>query len=81
MNALTRVRNQWTTLGERDPFWAILSETDKRGGGWDQTAFFQTGLDEIDKVLHTAQSLSPVHYGVAAFSACNRRGHCGIDDP
>ncbi len=70
MNALSRVRHQWTTLGERDPFWAILSVTDKKGGGWDQTAFFQTGVDEIDEVLRTAQRLSPVRYGSAVDFGC-----------
>ena len=70
MNALTRVRNQWTILGERDPFWAILSDTGKKGGGWDQAAFFQTGVDEIDKVLRTASSLSPVRYGSAVDFGC-----------
>src|SRR5258707_3761500 len=70
MNALSRVRHQWTTLGEHDPFWAILSETDKKGGGWDQTAFFQTGIEEIDKVLRTARSLSPVRYGLAVDFGC-----------
>ena len=70
MNALSRVRHQWTKLGERDPFWAILSESDKKGGGWDQAAFFQTGVDEIDQVLRTAQSLSLVHYGRAIDFGC-----------
>ena len=70
MNALSRVRHQWTTLGERDPFWAILSESDKKDGGWDRAAFFQTGVDEINQVLRTAQSLSPVHYGSAIDFGC-----------
>ena len=70
MNALSRVRHQWTKLGESDPFWAILSESDKKGGGWDQAAFFQTGVDEIAQVLRTAQSLSLVHYGSAIDFGC-----------
>jgi ubiquinone/menaquinone biosynthesis C-methylase UbiE len=70
VNALNRVRHQWTTLGERDPLWAILSETDKKGGGWDQAAFFQTGVDEIGQVLRTARSLAPVRYGSAVDFGC-----------
>jgi len=70
MNALSRVRNQWTTLGEHDPFWAILSESDKKGGGWDRAAFFQTGMDEIEEVLRTARSLSPIDDGSALDFGC-----------
>jgi len=70
MNALTRVRHQWTILGERDPFWAILSDTGKKDGGWDQAAFFQTGVDEIDNVLRTANGLSRLRYGLAVDFGC-----------
>ncbi len=70
MDALSRVRHQWTRLGEWDPFWAILTEPDKRDGGWDQTAFFKTGIAEIGEVLDTARSLSPIHYGSAVDFGC-----------
>ena len=70
MNALNRVRHQWTTLGERDPLWAILSETDKKCGGWDQAAFFKTGVDEIDEVLRKARSLTQIRYGSALDFGC-----------
>jgi ubiquinone/menaquinone biosynthesis C-methylase UbiE len=70
MDALSRVRHQWTTLGERDPLWAILSEEDKKGGGWDRDAFFKTGIKEIAEVLRTAASLSIIHYGTAVDFGC-----------
>jgi ubiquinone/menaquinone biosynthesis C-methylase UbiE len=70
VNALIRARNQWTVLGERDPLWAILSETDKKGGGWDRTAFFQTGVDEINAMLNTAESLAMVRYESAVDFGC-----------
>ena len=70
MNALNRVRHQWTALGERDPLWAILSETDKKDGGWSHAAFFQTGVEEISEVLRTARSLSSVRYGLALDFGC-----------
>ena len=70
MRALDRVRRQWTTLGEQDPLWAILSRPDKKNGGWDQTAFFETGVAEIQKVLSTAQSLAPIRFGVAVDFGC-----------
>lgn len=70
MNAVTRVRHQWPILVERDPFWAFLSDTEKKDGGWDQAAFFQTGVDEIDTVLRIARSLSPLRYGAAVDFGC-----------
>src|SRR5258708_22704504 len=70
MNALNRVRDQWTTLGERDPLWAILSESDKKSGGWDHAAFFKTGVDEIDEVLRKARSLGQIRYGSAVDFGC-----------
>lgn len=42
----------------------------KEDGGWDQAAFFQTGVDEIDKVLRTASGLSPLRYGSAVDFGC-----------
>jgi SAM-dependent methyltransferase len=51
VNALNRVRHQWTALGERDPLWAILSETDKKDGGWSHAEFFQTGVEEISSAV------------------------------
>jgi SAM-dependent methyltransferase len=68
--ALERVQKQWTTLGERDPLWAILSRPDKQGGGWDQDAFFETGMAEIQGVLVTAQGLAPVRFGTAVDFGC-----------
>src|SRR5262249_17960982 len=70
VDALTRVRHQWTTLGERDPLWAILSENDKKDGGWDQDAFFKTGIDEIAEVLRAAESLAPLRRGSAVDFGC-----------
>jgi SAM-dependent methyltransferase len=70
MNALSRLRRQWTILGEQDPLWAILSETDKKGGGWDRTAFFKTGVAEIGEALQTAKAIGPICYGSALDFGC-----------
>jgi SAM-dependent methyltransferase len=70
VKALERVRKQWTTLGEEDPLWAILSQPDKRGGGWDREAFFQTGVAETEDVLSSAQRLAPVRFGTAVDFGC-----------
>ena len=37
----------WDRLAEEDPFWAVLSDPAKRGGGWDADAFFATGREHV----------------------------------
>ncbi|HEX6833769.1 MAG TPA: class I SAM-dependent methyltransferase [Rudaea sp.] len=44
---LDRLRRAWGLLGEDDPLWAILSQPDKRGGGWHPEEFFASGESEI----------------------------------
>lgn len=44
---LERLRRAWGMLGEDDPLWAILSQPEKRGGGWDPDEFFASGEREI----------------------------------
>ncbi|MHB1243252.1 MAG: class I SAM-dependent methyltransferase [Gaiellaceae bacterium] len=51
----TRARQDWEDLGRVDPEWAILSEPEKRLGGWDPEAFFATGRAEVGAVLSRAQ--------------------------
>ena len=46
-----KYRKQWETLGEEDPYWAVLTEPDKKGGNWDTAEFLQTGADEIESLL------------------------------
>jgi SAM-dependent methyltransferase len=61
----------WDQLGEFDPLWAILSDPAKKYGRWDETAFFQTGEDEIASVLASASSLGyPRAFGRALDFGC-----------
>lgn len=51
-----QVRKDWTTLGGEDPLWAVLVESDKRGGRWDAEAFFELGRRDVayarEKLAH-----------------------------
>lgn len=67
---LSRVRKQWTILGETDPFGAILSRPGEMAGPWDQAAFFETGVLEIEGVIQTARRLSPIRFGTAIDFGC-----------
>ena len=51
MTELDNLRQTWTTLGEKDPLWAILSLPEKRGGAWELEEFFATGPADVDLAL------------------------------
>ena len=48
-----RHREVWEALGSTDPDWAVLTDPDRRQGGWapDLEAFYATGRAEVDEVL------------------------------
>lgn len=48
---------QWERLGKSDPYWAVLSVPEKKGGKWDKLDFFQTGEDEIMSILEHLSNL------------------------
>jgi 2-polyprenyl-3-methyl-5-hydroxy-6-metoxy-1,4-benzoquinol methylase len=48
---LEQLRSDWDTLAKRDALWAILTDGDKAGGGWDVAEFFETGEIEMATVM------------------------------
>jgi ubiquinone/menaquinone biosynthesis C-methylase UbiE len=42
-----QVRRDWTTLGARDPLWAVSVAPDKRGGRWDVDEFLAQGQHDV----------------------------------
>ena len=52
-----RHRQQWEALGRVDPYWAAFSGPDRKGGRWDEAAFFASGAHEIRAALERAASL------------------------
>jgi hypothetical protein len=63
------LRRHWERLGRRDPYWAVLTDPDKRGGGWNIDDFFRSGVDEIDAPAH---SVSPWRAAARSTSAAAR---------
>jgi SAM-dependent methyltransferase len=53
----TSLRRHWERLGRNDPYWAVLTNPEKRGGRWDVAEFFRSGVDEIESVLDRATEL------------------------
>lgn len=65
-------QQDWELLGEEDPLWAVLSDAQKRHGGWDPEEFFATGVSDIAK-LHDQQLVPfalPKHRGKALDFGC-----------
>jgi len=48
---LAQVGAVWERAATTDPFFAVLSDPELRGGGWDSERFFATGDEEVSRVL------------------------------
>ena len=58
---ISALRRHWERLGRLDPYWAVLTDPGKQGGGWDVAEFFNSGVAEIDDVLQRAARLGLAH--------------------
>ena len=47
----------WRVLAADDPLWAICVSPQARGGGWDVTEFYATGVAEVEETLARAGRL------------------------
>jgi SAM-dependent methyltransferase len=56
--ALRGVQQSWERFGADDPLWAVLTDPDKRGGGWELGAFLATGRDDVAEVMADLDRLS-----------------------
>ena len=50
-------QDQWDQLGRSDVLWAILTDPDKKNGGWDEGEFLATGHSEIAELMARASAL------------------------
>jgi SAM-dependent methyltransferase len=64
--SLRALQRQWTILGEKDPYWAILTADGKQNGRWNVDEFFSTGVAEIRRVMAYVQTRHPLAYKRAA---------------
>lgn len=49
--ALDRLKSTWEDLGRDDPLWAVLTDPDRRHGGWQVDDFLATAAAPIARVL------------------------------
>lgn len=68
---LEQNRRDWEDLAQIDPMWAILSDSGKRDGRWDDGEFFAHGHAEIEAVMAQAAALGlPRHRRSALDFGC-----------
>lgn len=57
--SLQQTRANWERFAAEDPLWAILTEPEMRGGGWDLDAFFQSGVETVEAEMESLNRLIP----------------------
>jgi SAM-dependent methyltransferase len=68
---LRRQRREWNDLATVDPYWAVLTDPERKHGGWDRTSFFATGEADVQEMLEQAARLGlPASHGDALDFGC-----------
>jgi glycosyltransferase involved in cell wall biosynthesis/ubiquinone/menaquinone biosynthesis C-methylase UbiE len=52
-----KIQQAWDQFGREDPFWAVLTNPDKKGGRWSEAEFLETGRHDIQAALQKITSL------------------------
>lgn len=68
---LDDLKKNWDQFGKDDPYWAILTNPDKKGNQWDEKDFFETGKREIARAIKRLSRLAPeLNFGSALDFGC-----------
>jgi 2-polyprenyl-3-methyl-5-hydroxy-6-metoxy-1,4-benzoquinol methylase len=51
---ITKLRDTWNQLGNLNPFWAVLTSSER----WERDAFFETGRQEIAELMRQINALA-----------------------
>jgi SAM-dependent methyltransferase len=71
MPASATYRGDWESIANLDPYWAVLSDPDRKHRRWDEEEFFATGKREVDERLAIAAELGlPSRYDKALDFGC-----------
>jgi glycosyltransferase involved in cell wall biosynthesis/SAM-dependent methyltransferase len=52
-----KIQKSWDQFGKEDPFWAVLTNPDRKGNRWNEAEFFETGRQDIRSALERIQGL------------------------
>jgi SAM-dependent methyltransferase len=59
---LRSLQRDWEDLATLDPYWAVLTHPEEKHDNWDRNAFFDSGRQDVARILAKAQNLGlPVH--------------------
>ena len=50
---LRQLRRTWEDYGRRDPFFGVLSDPAKHGGGWSREEFFASGVAHVESLIRS----------------------------
>jgi 2-polyprenyl-3-methyl-5-hydroxy-6-metoxy-1,4-benzoquinol methylase len=53
---LEKISQNWISLGNQDPMWAVLADPEKKGNRWEKGEFFETGRQEIKQIFDELRS-------------------------
>jgi len=70
---LSRTKRHWDKFARTDPFWAVLTDADKKGNQWRVDEFFQTGVDSVAAEIKGVV----MHYPALRFGSALDFG-CGV---
>ncbi|MFT4664009.1 MAG: ubiquinone/menaquinone biosynthesis C-methylase UbiE [Polaribacter sp.] len=56
---LNDLKKNWDQFGKEDPYWAILTDPDKKDNKWDEQDFFESGRLRTDQVAKRIRRLNP----------------------
>ena len=66
-----KIRQSWDQFGREDPFWAVLTNPDKKDGRWSEAEFFETGRHDIQAALQRITTLGiGLNFGKALDFGC-----------
>jgi 2-polyprenyl-3-methyl-5-hydroxy-6-metoxy-1,4-benzoquinol methylase len=66
-----KIQQSWDHFGKEDPFWAVLTNPAKKGGGWSESEFFGTGRHDIQAALQRITALGiDLHFEQALDFGC-----------
>jgi SAM-dependent methyltransferase len=72
MDSFAELKDNWQSLGKKDPLWAILNDPRAKGGRWSIDEFLWTGQVEVDRLFNWLENrgVKNIGHGCALDFGC-----------